>query len=162
MRRGEIYYCTQSVTTGDVIWSENRPCVVVSNDHLAATSPVVDVVFLTTQDKKPMPTHAQVFSTSRPGTALCEQIVAVPKSALGDYAATCSPEEMAAIDEALIASIGLSARLDFAEPLEAVGARCEAAVARCESEQAIITRTERDTYKALYEQLLAQLTGATR
>lgn len=148
MRRGEIYYCTQSVTTGDVIWSENRPCVVVSNDHLAATSTVVDVVFLTTQDKKPMDTHAVVCASARPGTALCEQIVAVPKSALGDYAATCTPAEMAAIDEALIASLGLSARLDFAAP------------GRAEYEQAIVTRTERDTYKRLYEALLAQLAGA--
>ena len=114
-----------------------------------------------------MPTHAPVsVTTARPGTALCEQIVAVPKSALGDYAATCTPEEMAGIDEALIASLGLSARFDFEEPvvppgaLEAAGASIRETKERCDRELLLVTRTERDTYKALYENLLAQLMGA--
>lgn len=165
MRRGEIYYCNQSVTGGDVIWSENRPCVIVSNNRLAETSTVVDVVFLTSQEKKPMPTHAPVTAANRPGIALCEQIVAVPKSALRDYMATCTPAEMAAIDDALIASLGLDARLDFAEPIDpaplaAAGASIRETKERCDQELLLVTRAERDTYKQMYDALLAHLTGA--
>ena len=89
----------------------------------------------------------------------------MPVSALVDYVTTCTPKEMAAIDEALGASIGLSARLDFAEPvepdpLEIVGASIRETKERCDQELLLVTRTERDTYKRLYENLLAQLTGA--
>ena len=155
MRRGEIYYCTESITADGVIWSANRPCVIVSDDHLACSSQVVNVVFLTTQEKRPLPTHAPVTSTGRPSTALCEQIVAAPISAMGDRIAVCTPAEQAGIDAALAASIGLSARFDFADPVEPDPLETRAA-----EDQALIVRTERDTYKALYENLLAQLMGA--
>ena len=165
MRRGEIYWCTESITADGVIWSANRPCVIVSDDHLACSSPVVDVVFLTTRKKRNLPTHAPVTSSGQPSTALCEQIVAAPVSALGTRIAVCTREEQAGIDRALAASIGLSARLDFAEPvepdpLEIVGASIRETKERCDQELLLVTRAERDTYKRMYETLLAHLTGA--
>ena len=165
LKRGEVYRCKDSVTPEGAIWSGGRPCVIVSDNHIARSSPVVCVVFLTTQKKRPLPTHARVDSTGRASTAICEQIATVPVSALVDYVTTCTPKEMAAIDEALGASIGLSARLDFAEPvepdpLEIVGASIRETKERCDQELLLVTRTERDTYKRLYENLLAQLTGA--
>ena len=118
MTRGEIYYCNDAVTTGDVIWSENRPCIVVSDNHLAATSSAVEVVFLTTQPKRPFPSHVPIRATGRPSIALCEQICTLPKASLGDYIGALPPEEMAALEVGMIASLGMGARLDFAEPAE--------------------------------------------
>ena len=37
-------------------------------------SPVVEVVYLTCQYKKPMPTHVRIESAGKRSTALCEQI----------------------------------------------------------------------------------------
>lgn len=113
MKRGEIYYVSRP-STGGVIRATGRPAVVVSCDRLAATSPAIEVVFLTTQTKRPMPTHAHLTATGTPSTALCEQVSTVSIESIGDRIAACSPQELAAIDDAIMHSLGLTAYLDFA------------------------------------------------
>ena len=51
-----------------------RPAVVVSNDMCNRYSPVITVVFLTTREKKDLPTHVQIKSSRYDSTALCEQV----------------------------------------------------------------------------------------
>lgn len=106
MKRGEIYYISYRETTGAEI-SNARPGVIVSNNALNATSDVVEVVYLTTQPKKDLPTHAHIRATGVDSTALCEQVDTVSKLKVGAYCGTCSPEEMAAIDMGLLASLNL-------------------------------------------------------
>lgn len=107
MKRGEIYYITHRDTIGDEI-SKARPGVIVSNDTLNLHSGVVEVVYLTTQLKDHTPTHAIIEATGRTSTALCEQINTVSVQLVGDYCGTCSEEEMAAINQALRASLDLA------------------------------------------------------
>lgn len=38
---------------------DERPAIVVSNNKCNEFSPVVEVVYLTTQEKKPLPTHVE-------------------------------------------------------------------------------------------------------
>ena len=166
MKRGEIYYIHlgRIEEVGSEQRGAGRPAVIVSNDICNETSTVVEVVYLTTQDKPDMPTHVTVRSTGRASTVLCEQINSVSKMRIGDYVATCTEDEMQRIDMALMSSLGL----DYPDSLydhEVDDADMHNDYYECESEEeelvtsADITRleTERDTYKALYESLLEKL-----
>ena len=76
IRRGDIFY----VFRGDSSGSEQRagrPAIIVSNALCNANSRVVEVVFLTCQEKTGLPTHVVINSTGRASTALCEQITSV-------------------------------------------------------------------------------------
>ena len=106
MKRGEIYYITRHDTIGREI-QKSRPGVIVSHDILNGTSEVVEVVYLTTAPKKPMPTHVAIQSTGRVSTALCEHIDHVSTLLVGDYCGRCTQEEMEAIDVALARSLSL-------------------------------------------------------
>jgi mRNA interferase MazF len=108
MKRGEIYYIQRRETVGSEI-AGARPAVIVSNNALNDTSPVVEVVFLTTKPKKDMPTHVAIQSTGADATALCEQVCSVSRQLVGKFCATCTQEEMEGIDEALLISLGLDA-----------------------------------------------------
>ena len=67
----------------------------------------MEVVYLTTQEKKPLPTHVKINSSKYPSTVLCEQIDTVNKDKVGDYIGQCSMAEMKKIDAALAVSIGI-------------------------------------------------------
>lgn len=108
MKRGEIYYIDRRNTYGSEI-AKGRPAVIVSNNHLNATSGVVMVVYLTTQPKKDLPTHVPITSRSVCSTALCEQIDSVSTMLVGDYYGACTAEEMAAIDRALLVALSILA-----------------------------------------------------
>ena len=103
--RGDVFYVQQ----GAIIGSEqkkNRPAVIVSNDMSNRYSPTVEVVFLTTREKKPLPTHIKIRGRV-PSIALCEQITTVDKKRLSGFVRCCTREEMAEIDKALAISLGL-------------------------------------------------------
>lgn len=105
--RGDIFYIKSGMTgkTGSE-QGANRPAIIVSNNTGNYYAPVVEVVYLTTKEKKPMPTHANVMC-SIPSVALCEQVHTISKERLGEYIRSCNNEEMDAIDKALIVSLGL-------------------------------------------------------
>lgn len=108
MKRGEIYYISRrdSLIVGSEA-AKSRPGVIVSNDRLNSTASVVEVVYLTTQPKKDLPTHVCLESTGVQSTALCEQIDHVSVNLLGDRCGTCTAEELQAIDRALLVSLGI-------------------------------------------------------
>lgn len=108
MKRGDIYF----IKAHEAIGSETakaRPGVLVSNNILNATSPVVEVVYLTTKPKKDMPTHATIHATGTSSTAICEHIDHVDKTLIDNWVGTCTEEEMRAVDKALLCSLGLDA-----------------------------------------------------
>lgn len=60
--RGDVFYLTGS--GGKRVGSEqdqNRPCVIVSNDIGNKHSTVVEIVYLSTANKRPLPTHCTVM-----------------------------------------------------------------------------------------------------
>lgn len=138
--RGDIFY----IATDGYVGSEQkarRPGIIVSNDTANKHSPNVEVVFLTSQEKKPLPTHVEVICKV-PSTALCENIQTVAKERLGDFIRSCTTSEMKKIDNALLISLGMEAP-------KAIGGGTQ------ESTQTI--ETERNLYKTLYEQLLDRM-----
>ena len=100
--RGEIYY----VSGGKDETDKTRPAVIVSNDDNNLYSPVLEMVFLTTQAKKPLPTHCIVLA-SHPSIAMCENVYTVSKSRIRDYIRTCSDLEMQNIEHCLKISLGI-------------------------------------------------------
>lgn len=106
MKRGDIYIVRRRNTVGSEI-QKARPGIVVSCDALNNTSSVVEVVYLTTQPRRELPTHAHIEATGRPSVALCEQIDSVSLQLLGECVGHLSEEEMQDVNRALLCSLGL-------------------------------------------------------
>lgn len=150
-----------------------RPAVIISNDIGNNAAPILEVVYLTTQEKKPLPTHVKINSSKYPSTVLCEQIDTVNKDKVGDYIGQCSMAEMKKIDAALAVSIGIGINIksndlvkkwaeaanEIVEPEkkepEPVVAKVEMPDIETQLEIAKIT-AERDVYKRLYEETMAR------
>ena len=155
MKRGDIYYIANSKAVGAEI-AKSRPAVIVSANVLNATSEAVEVVYLTTQPKREMHTHAVIYATGRPSTALCEQVSTVARSRVGDFIGRCSDEEMDIIDLAILESLGLTA--PETEQIDPVGLPLSQDTVDFES-VLIRLEAERDIYKELYESLLYKAVG---
>jgi mRNA interferase MazF len=155
MKRGEIYYIQHPDATGAEI-NKARPGVIVSNDALNQTSEVVEVVYLTTQPKKELPTHASIEATGRRSTALCEQINTVSILRVGAYCGTCSEEEMEDIDRALRASLDLA---HIRSPREVKALRLTEEVQDLKNALASVI-TQRDRYARMLDLLLAEKEAA--
>ena len=139
-----------------------RPAVIISNDIGNNAAPILEVVYLTTQEKKPLPTHVKINSSKYPSTVLCEQIDTVNKDKVGDYIGQCSMAEMKKIDAALAVSIGIGINIKsndlvkkWAEAANEVVAKVEMPDIETQLEIAKIT-AERDVYKRLYEAAMAR------
>ena len=113
--RGDIFNVKRNgnIVCGSEQDSE-RPAVIVSNNIGNEHSSIVEVVYLTTKEKNPLPTHVKIMCRV-PSTALCEQISNISKERLGEYVRSCTDEEMAAIDRALMVSLGISNAPDKTE-----------------------------------------------
>lgn len=152
IKRGEIYY----ITFAPVVGSEQhggRPGIVVSNNMNNAHSNTIEVVYLTTQPKKMLPTHTTITATGRDSVALCEQINTVDKSRVGLYIGELSAREMAAVEEAITASLAL--RIENARPK--IPYACMACKNMGDIEETInraSVSAQRDAYKAICETLI--------
>lgn len=105
--RGDIYYIMPFYTVTGSEQRAGRPGVVVSNDINNRHSPNVEIVFLTSQEKKPLPTHVPVMCRV-PSTALCENIQTVSKERLSTFIKSCTTKELKNIDNALLVSLGIN------------------------------------------------------
>lgn len=146
MKRGDIYLVKRRDTIGSEI-TKTRPAVIVSNNALNTTSEVVEVVYLTTSPRKDLPTHAQIHATGVASVAICEQVDSVSVTLIRGQVGTCSEEEMAAIDRALMHSLGLGNEVKVTE--------------RSKGEQWLMTelakmQAERDRYAKMLDLLLAE------
>ncbi len=84
MKRFEIWMAELPAEAGSHVQQGVRPVVVVSNDAANRYSPVVTVVPLTSQRKKPLPTHVVIrdHGLKKISTALCEQVTSVDRARL--------------------------------------------------------------------------------
>lgn len=173
IKRGEIFYISRggAYSQGSEQHSD-RPAVVVSNDKNNENSNVVEIVYMTTQPKTDLPTHVTVRSTGRISTVLCEQVYSVSIDRVGTYIGQCSDNEMENIDIALMISLQLDGNMKtskkYNETIQKQQEEIEQDAAvyveenkkianKASSEDTIRLQTERDTYKAMYENLLEKL-----
>lgn len=187
IRRGEIFYIARGGATNGSEQFADRPAVVVSNDENNKHSGVIEVVYMTTQPKTDLPTHVTVRSTGRLSTVLCEQVSSVSTDRVNNYIGQVSEQEMKNIDIALMISLQLSGggktskqynetiqkqqeEIEYyRNKIQAMQQSLEEKETEKPQEEAgetseIVVRleTERDTYKALYEQLFERmLNGGT-
>lgn len=176
IKRGDIFYITRGNT--NTMGSEqypDRPAIIVSNDKCNEHSPCVEIVYMTTQEKKPMPTHVEVMCHV-PSIALCEAVYTISKDRVGNYIRSCTDKEMDAIDEALVVSLGidsekhLTARNAIASfeirelktmnaKLEKENDRLRESKSNDASEEIIALKTKCELYKNQYEALLEKVIG---
>lgn len=154
INRGEIYYITRP-GAGSEIRAQGRPAIVVSRQCFARTSPVQQVVFLTTRDKPNLETRVQIMSTGIPSTAICEQVNSVTVERFGARCGICTPKEMESIDAAIAWGLGLEPQ----PGADSIAAGDHDDAADGVTRELLIAETQRDAYREMYEHLLAQLTG---
>lgn len=153
MKRGDIYYIDREYTEVGSEQRAGRPAIIVSNDIGNENAEVVEVVWLTTQPKKDLPTHVAIRSTKYKSTALCEQITTVAKKRIGEYCGTCTDNEMIAVENAMLISLGI----DYGD-----GDYYDEEEDAPDSEELVRVTAERDTYKKLYESLVTKLIGVVK
>lgn len=144
VRRGEIFYIQKTENIGSE-QEAGRPAVIVSNEVNNMHSETAEIVYLTTQPKRDMPTHVTIRATGKESTVLCEQIFTVSSKRIGAYVGICTDEEMEAINDAMMVSLGIVCDELKYQQLETV-------------EGDDTARIERDIYKRLYEELLNKVT----
>lgn len=178
--RGEIFFVTRNGNTTGSEQEVGRPAVIVSNNIGNENSRIVQVVYLTSQPKAPLPTHVPVMCKV-PSIALCEQITTVYQDRLSDYIRTCTDAEMEAIDRALMVSLGIDDKANDGNEVKSLKDECNVLIKKCsdlerENQTLELTindfrnqpasasdmvkiETERDLYKNLYEQLFDRVIG---
>lgn len=107
INRGDIWYIGNGYPAVGSEQRPGRPAVVVSNQQNNRYGEVVEVIYLTTAPKRDLPTHVTIRSSGRVSTALCEQISTVSVERLGSYCGHVSDSELAAIENAMLISLGI-------------------------------------------------------
>ena len=149
--RGDIFFIQKfdRYQDNEVIRNEGRPAVIVSNNMNNEFSNLVEVVYLTSQEKKPFPSHVPVLCKV-PSTALCEQIDTVSKERLGNYVRKCTDEEMAAIEQGLLYSLGIEHPKVTLNEKEFINDHTVEVL----KEEIVKLQAERDTYMKCFQAVL--------
>lgn len=108
IKRGQVWLYRPTVTPSGHIQKGARPVIIVSNDHLNATSDVVLAVPCTTQLKRNFPTHVLFIMDNQVSVALTEQAGPVNVDELVNCVYTLEAYIMNQVDEALKISLGLA------------------------------------------------------
>lgn len=136
IKRGDIWYIESGVNTLGSEQRPGRPAIIVSNDRNNQNSGTVEVVYLTTQPKRDLPTHVTVRSTGRISIALCEQITTVAIERIGDYCGQVTVSELAEIEQAMLISLCIEQyapreEIEETPPMPDSDSRLAEAEARC-------------------------------
>lgn len=105
-RRGDIFWVALDPALGTEI-KKTRPAIVVSNDACNRYGGRVVVLPLTSHVESLYPGEALVRVKGRPSRALGDQIRSIDKARLRSRLGTLDREELAAVDEALLITLGL-------------------------------------------------------
>ena len=103
--RGDIYYVNLNEGRGSE-QSGTRPAVIIQNNTGNQNSPTVIIATVTSALKRYIPTHLRV-QLKEPSIVLCEQIMTVDKTRLGEKVGKLTEEEMKQLNEKLKISLSL-------------------------------------------------------
>lgn len=161
--RGEVYYV---LPDGNEVGSEQhsgRPAIIVSNNQNNKNAATVEIVYLTTREKRAMLTHVYISTAQLPSTAICEQIFTVDKTRLGSYSGKLTEREMKDVELAMMVSLGLDNYLPKPKPVEAptvaaVPVPAPVAVPSVSDIRGDLEklRVQRDTYKELLMEVIGR------
>ncbi len=105
-RRGEIYWVALDPAVGTEI-KKTRPAVVVSNDSCNTHGSRVVVLPVTSNVDSLYPGEARIRIKGQPGRALGDQVRSLDKIRLQSRIGSLTAEEMVAVDEALLVTLGI-------------------------------------------------------
>lgn len=146
IKRGDVFYIRYDRTVG-FEEAVGRPAVVVSSAEGIATSPVVQIVFMTTSPRE-TGICVPVESLSRRSWVICNQLNTIDKSRLDTKSGTLTYTEMKKVDEKLLEVLGL----------ENCAMRAEGVRVDSETNDEIAElKVELAFHKALYEKTLEKL-----
>lgn len=161
--RGEVYYV---LPDGNEVGSEQhsgRPAIIVSNNQNNKNAATVEIVYLTTREKKALLTHVCISTAQLPSTAICEQIFTVDKTRLGSYSGKLTEREMKDVELAMMVSLGLDNYLSKSKPVEAptvaaVPVPAPVAIPSVSDIRGDLEklRVQRDTYKELLMEVIGR------
>lgn len=107
--RGSIYYIQNEAHSMKAPHEQGgvRPGVVLSNNIGNKYAPVVTVAYLTTREKRFLPTHVVTYATGKRSIILCEQVATVSKDRLLGCIGKLDKQELKKVDQAMSVSLGL-------------------------------------------------------
>ena len=108
IKRGQVWFYKPSVVASGSIQRGPRPVIIVSNDILNKTSPVVLGVPCTSQIKRNFATHTLFIMNSRVSVALTEQIMPVNVNELTTLEYILEDYVMKQVDDALMSALALN------------------------------------------------------
>jgi mRNA interferase MazF len=106
-RRGDVFWVDLDPARGTEI-RKTRPAVVVSNDSCNKYGRRVVVVPVTSNTESMFPGEALVTIQGKPSRALGDQIRSVDKSRLRTRLASLGIDDMIAVEEALLVTLGMT------------------------------------------------------
>jgi mRNA interferase MazF len=106
IRRGEIWWVSFDPAIGGEI-RKTRPAVVVSNDRFNLTNNRVQVVPLTSSEKRLYLFEAYVMVRGRQNKAMADQIKTIAKERMREKIGHVTIEEMKAIEKAIRIQLAL-------------------------------------------------------
>lgn len=161
-KRGDIVWIGESGWKGQ---GKNaikaaRPGIIVSSDVINAANYTAAVVFLTTHPKTDANTNVTIRSAKAVSVALCGQITTVSSEQIGELFGTCTEQELATIDRALITSLHLE--FNASEYTEQFWTKAETEAEMYALRQALgAAKAEAETVKKMYDELLDRLISST-
>lgn len=163
IKRGEIYYVESYYSVGSE-QRAGRPAIIVSNNQNNECSHTVEVVYMTTQPKRDMPTHVTVHSSGRESIALCEQVHTVDVQRIVNYCGTCTEQEMHSVDIALLVSLGLYPSAGTTEkvvevPVEVVKEVVKEVPLPVDESKYTAVKAQLEIVQAMYDDLLKRAIG---
>jgi mRNA interferase MazF len=105
-RRGDVFWVALDPALGTEI-RKTRPAVVVSNNSCNRYGSRVVVLPITSHVDSLYPGEALVRIKGRPARALGDQIRSLDKARLRSRIGTLSTEDLAAVEEALLITLGI-------------------------------------------------------
>jgi len=104
-RRGDIYSVALDPALGSEI-RKTRPAVIISNDSCNTHGARVVVLPLTSNVSSLYPGEARVQVRGRPARALGDQIRSIDKARLRARISTLRPEDLHAVEAAVLVTLG--------------------------------------------------------
>jgi len=135
---GDVYYVRLGRHVG-MEQAAGRPAIIVSNNFGNEHSEIVEVVYLTTQAKVPLPTHVRIAAQKgiKESTALCEQICTVSKLRLSDKLAHLDSATMDEVRIGMMISLNIPENFPEGRDTDGHATTAEEACSEIQTAQAV-------------------------